>query len=142
MAAVDVIDAYVSALPGGGRRLAHAEWGITVPAESLGGEPLDVGLRLADGLLTAKALALPGAGDLDAWMLLWWNRQTRMVRFGCTQSKDVWVHADLPAAAVDEQGIDRLLGLVAEGATAVRDYATRARNPAPAPAPGGWLPES
>lgn len=142
MAAVDVIDAYVSALPGGGRRLAHTEWGITVPAGTLGGDPLDVGLRLADELLTAKALALPGAADLDAWMLLWWNRQTRMVRFGCTESKDVWVHADLPVAAVDERGVDRLLGLVAEGATAVRDYADRARNPAPAPAAGGWLPDA
>jgi Putative bacterial sensory transduction regulator len=130
VAAVDVVDAYVSALPAGGRRLAHAEWGITVPAESLRGEPLDVGLRIADGLLTAKALALPGAGDLDPWMVLWWNRQTRMVRFGCTQSQDIWVHADLPVAGVDEPGVDRLLGLVAEAATAVRDYATRSRTPA------------
>jgi hypothetical protein len=141
MAAVDVVDAYVSSLPGGGRRLAHAEWGITVPAESLRGEPLDVGLRIADGLLTAKALALPGGGDLDPWMLLWWNRQTRMVRFGCTQSQDIWVHADLPAASVDEQGVDRLLGLVAEAATAVRDYATGARGSAAAPSGGGWLPD-
>jgi hypothetical protein len=140
VAAVDVVDAYVGALPGGGRRLAHTEWGITVPADSLGGHPLDVGLRIADELLTAKALALPGAGDLDPWMLLWWNRQTRIVRFSCTQSQDVWVHADLPVAAVDEPGVDRLLGLVAEAATAVRDYATRARGAAPSPS-GGWLPE-
>jgi Putative bacterial sensory transduction regulator len=141
MAAVDVVDAYVSALPEGGRRLAHAEWGITVPAESLHGGPLDVGLRIGDGLLTAKALALPGAGDLDPWMLLWWNRQTRMVRFSCTQSQDIWVHADLPVAAADERGVDRLLGLVAEAATAVRDYATRARGAATPPG-GGWLPEA
>jgi Putative bacterial sensory transduction regulator len=141
MAAVDVIDAYVSALPDGGRRLAHAEWGISVTAESMGGEPLDLGLRLAEGLLTARALALPGGGDLDPWMLLWWNRQTRMVRFCSTRSGDIWVHADLPAASIDDVGLDRLLGLVAEAATAVRDYATRARGQAPAPAGGGWLPE-
>ena len=49
-------------------------------------------------------------------MLLWWNRQTRMVRFGCTRSRDIWVHADLPAPAVDERALDRLLGLVAEAA--------------------------
>ena len=122
MAAVDVVDAYVSALPGGGRRLAHAEWGITVPAESVGGEPLDVGLRVADGILRAQAVALHGAGDLDPWMLLWWNRQTRFVRYGCTRSRDIWVHADLPVAAVDESGIDRLLGLLVEAAVAVRDY--------------------
>jgi hypothetical protein len=130
MAAVDVVDAYVNALSGGGRRLAHAEWGITVPAESAGGWPLDVGLRLADGILRAQAVALHGAGDLDAWMLLWWNRQTRMVRYGCTRSRDIWVHADLPVSAVDERGVDRLLGLVAEAALAVRDYAARARGQA------------
>ncbi|HEX2232920.1 MAG TPA: YbjN domain-containing protein [Thermoleophilaceae bacterium] len=127
MAAVDVVDAYVSGLPGGGRRLAHAEWGITVPAESAGGWPLDVGLRLAGGILRAQAVALHGAGDLDAWMLLWWNRQTRFVRYGCTRSRDIWVHGDLPVSAVDETGVDRLLGLVVEAAKAARDYAVRAR---------------
>ena len=127
MAAVDVIDAYVSALPAGGRRLAHAEWGITVPAESIGGEQLDVGLRIADGLLRAQAVALHGAGDLDPWMLLWWNRQTRHVRYGCTRSRDIWVHADLPVAGLDDRGVDRLLGLVTEASVAVRDYAERAR---------------
>jgi Putative bacterial sensory transduction regulator len=128
MAAVDVVDAYVSALPGESRRVAHAEWGVTVPAEAVGGEPLDVGLRIADGLLTAKAAALGASPDLDPWMLLWWNRQTRHVRFGCTRSREIWVHADLPAAGLDERGLDRLLGLVAEGAVAVRDYAARSRS--------------
>jgi Putative bacterial sensory transduction regulator len=125
---VDVIDGYVRALPGESRRVANAEWGLTVPAEAAGGEPLDVGLRVADGLLTAKAAALGPAGDLDPWMLLWWNRQTRHVRFGCTRSREIWVHADLPATAVDERGLDRLLGLIVEGAVAVRDYAARMRS--------------
>jgi len=127
MAAIEVVDDYVEALPGGGRRLAPSEWGITVPAEAAGGEPLDVGLRIAEGLLSAKAAALGPAPDLDPWMLLWWNRQTRHVRFGCTRSQEIWVHADLPATAVDARTLDRLLGLVAEGAIAVRDYARRAR---------------
>ena len=127
MAAVDVVDAYVNALPGGGRRLAAAEWGITIPGEAAGGEPLDVGLRVADGLFTAKAAALGPSPDLDPWMLLWWNRQTRHVRFGCSRSQEIWVHGDMPAAAVDERSLDRLLGLVAEGAIAVRDYARRVR---------------
>jgi hypothetical protein len=121
MAAVDAIDSYVRALPAlRARRLAHGEWGITVPGEDLDGEPLDVGLRVADGLLRAQAVALHGAGDLDPWMLLWWNRQTRMVRFGCTRSRDVWVHADLPAACVDERTVDRLLGLLVEAVVTVR----------------------
>ena len=126
MAAVDVIEDYLRALPGDCRRLAHAEWGLTLPAESLGGDPLDVGITLADGLLRVKAPALAPWPDLDPWMLLWWNRQTRLVRFGCTRSREIWVHADLPATAVDERMLDRLLGLVAEAAVAVRDYA-RAR---------------
>jgi hypothetical protein len=121
VAAVDEIEAYLSELPAlRARRLAHAEWGITVPADELDGEPLDVGLRVADGLLRAQAVALHGAGDLDPWMLLWWNRQTRLVRFGCTRSRDVWVHADVPAIGLDARGVDRLLGLIVEGVLAVR----------------------
>jgi hypothetical protein len=130
MAAIDVIDEYLGALPGNTRRLAQAEWGLTLPADAGGGDPLDVGLRIDDGLLTAKAAALGPAPDLDPWMLLWWNRQTRHVRFGCTRSHEIWVHADLPASAVDERSLDHLLGLVAEGAIAVRDYARRVREPA------------
>ncbi len=138
MAAVDVVESYVSALPDGWRRLAHGEWGITVPAESTGGEPLDVGIRIADELLRAKADALPWAGDLDPWMLLWWNRQTRHVRFGCTQDQAIWVHGDLPVAGLDERAVDRLLGLVVEGGLAVRDYARRVREPQPAEG-ASWL---
>ena len=121
MAAVEAIESYVGELPAlRARRLAHTEWGITVPGEELDGEPLDVGLRLTDGLLRAQAVALHGADDLDPWMLLWWNRQTRIVRFGCTRSHDVWVHADVPAAGLDGRGVDRLLGLVVEAAVTVR----------------------
>jgi hypothetical protein len=32
MAAVDVVDDSLRSLPGPTRRLAHAEWGLTVPA--------------------------------------------------------------------------------------------------------------
>lgn len=140
MAAVDVVDQYLAAQPAlGTRQLAHGEWGITVPADALGA-PLDVGLRIADELLRVQAVALPGGGDLDPWMLLWWNRQTRVVRFGCTRSRDIWVSADLPVSAIDERAVDRLLGLVTEAAIAVRDYATRARGEVAAPS-GGWLPD-
>jgi hypothetical protein len=126
MAAVDVVDGYLRALPEGCRRLAHAEWGLTLPAEAAGGAPLDIGLRIVDGLLRAQAVALTGGAIVDPWMLLWWNRQTRLVRFGCTRSRDIWVHADLPVAAIDERSVDRLLGLVAEGAIAVREHARSA----------------
>lgn len=129
MTAIDVVDAYFASLPAlAARRLDAGEWGIQVPGENAGGEPVDVGLRLADGLLRAQAVALPGAGDLDPWMLLWWNRQTRIVRFGSTRSKDVWVHADLPAVGLDERALDRLLGLVCEAVMAVRGHADQARS--------------
>ena len=132
MAAVDDVDAYLGSVPGlSARRLAHAEWGITVPGESVGGEPIEASLRIADGLLRVQAVPLHGADALDPWMLLWWNRQTRMVRFGCSRARDIWVHADVPAAAVDERALDRLLGLVAEAAVAVRSHA--AAQPAATP---------
>jgi hypothetical protein len=125
MAAVDAVEDYLASLPGPVLRLAHGEWGLTIPGETLEGRPLDVGLSLSDGLLRAKAAALADAGELDPWMLLWWNRQTRLVRFGCTRSREIWVHADLPVAAVDERTLDRLLGLVVEAAVAVRGGARR-----------------
>jgi hypothetical protein len=119
MSTVDVVDAYLQDLPGGARRVAHAEWGLSIPAETLG-EPLDVGVSISDGLLRVKAPALGPGHELDPWMLLWWNRQTRHVRFGSTRSREIWVHADLPASAVDETSLDRLLGLVVEAVVAVR----------------------
>jgi len=129
MAAADVIDAYLSALPDGCRRLAHAEWGVTVAAEALGDEPLEIGISIADELVRAKAPALgaAAAAELDPWMLLWWNRQTRLVRFGSTRSHEIWVHADVPVSAVNERTVDRLLGLVVEAAAAVRSHAAGGR---------------
>ena len=129
VAAVDAVETYVAGVPDlEARRLAHGEWGITVPGERLDGEPLDVGLRLANGLLRVQAVALHGAADLDPWLLLFWNRQTRLVRFGCTKTRDIWVHADVPAPAIDEKSVDRLLGLVVEAVVAVRAQAARSRS--------------
>ena len=141
MAAVDVIDEYLEGLPGRSRRLAHGQWGVTVDAEHAAGWPLDVGISLSEGLVTAKAHALASAEGVDPWMLMWWNRQTRMARFGSTQDREVWVHADLPVAAVDPREIDRLLGLVVEGAIAVRQHQQAVLAPQPeSGGPGGWLP--
>jgi hypothetical protein len=121
MAAVDAVDTYLASLPGlKARRLAHGEWGITVPGENVGGEPIEASLRISDGLLRVQAVALHAASDLDPWMLLWWNRQTRLVRYGCTRSLDIWVHADIPVSDADERGVDRLLGLVTEAVVNVR----------------------
>ena len=126
MAAVDVVDRYVAALPGETRRLAHAEWGIRLRPESAAGHALDMSVRIDDGLLRAQAFALPAQAGLDPWLLLHWNRQTRLVRMACARSGDIWIHGDLPVASVDERAVDRLLGLVVEGAIAVRSYAASA----------------
>ncbi len=123
MAAAELVDRYVSALPGAARRLAEGEWGLTVEPEEASGEPLDIGVRLADGLLRAQAFVAVSDESLDPWLFLHWNRQTRLVRFGCARNGDIWIHGDLPAAAVDERAVDRLLGLVAEVATVARRYA-------------------
>jgi hypothetical protein len=135
MAAVDVIDAYVGALPTG-RRLAHGEWGLTVGEDAAAGWPLDVGLRIDEGLLRVQAFALGADERINPWNFLHWNRGTRMIRFACTRDGDIWVHADLPAAAVDQRMLDRLLGLVVEGAVAARR--ALAEQPASEPATGGW----
>jgi hypothetical protein len=140
MAAVDVVDAYVSALPGETRRLAHGEWGITMSADQARGWPLEIGVRVADGLLRVQAFALSASEALNAWNFLHWNRQTTHARFACTSSGDIWVHGDLPAAGLDERGVDQLLGLVVEGALIARDYAASLEG-GEMPPPSSWLPQ-
>ena len=128
VAAVDEIEAYLSSVPGlDARRLSHAEWGIAIPGDNVGDDPIEASVRVIDGLVRVQALALYAAHDLDPWMLLWWNRQTRLVRFGCTRSRDIWVHADIPVSDADERGVDRLLGLITEAVVAVRGHAAGVR---------------
>jgi hypothetical protein len=137
MSAVSVVDAYVSSLPGESRRLGGGEWGITLPAEQGGGWPLDVGLRIADQLLRVQAFALAADDAINPWNFLHWNRGTRLVRFSCTRAGDIWVQADLPVSAVDERMVDRLLGLVVEGALAARRAMSVPGDERPAER-GGW----
>ena len=112
------------------RRLAHGEWGLTLPAEQPAGWPLDVGLRPGGRPAQRKGPGADRADELDPWMLLWWNRQTRVARFACTRSREVWVHADVPAGAAGRARLDRLLGL-----WSCRARVTRARGVRPRAAP-------
>ena len=137
MSAVSVVDAYVSSLPGETRRLGHVEWGITLPAEQAAGWPLDIGVRIADGLMRVQAFALGADEAINPWNFLHWNRGTRLVRFSCTRAGDIWVQGDLPVHAVDEQTVDRLLGLVVEGAVMART-AMAQREAAPGEPREGW----
>jgi hypothetical protein len=120
VAAVDTVDNYIQALPGQTRRLADAEWGITVDADNQTKQPIDVGIRVNEGLLTAQAFAISNDQVQNPWVFLHWNRQTRLVRFACTRAGDIWVHLEVPAGSVDERTLDRALGLLVEAALAAR----------------------
>jgi hypothetical protein len=125
------IDAVVRFLDGvGARRLAEGEWGLTIPDE----HPLDIGVRVVDGLVRVQAFAVPAAqapADAD---VLHWNRGTRIVRFARTRSGDVWVQADVLVESASEPTIDQILGLVVEAARAARGAAYDE-----AAADRGWL---
>ena len=114
-----LIDDYISALDGDTRRVAYAEWGITLDAA---GWPLHVGVALREGLLRAQAHVV-GAGAVDEHQLLFWNRQVPLVRFAHTRDGEVYVLADLPRAAVSEDQVDKLLGLLVRVATQAREMA-------------------
>jgi hypothetical protein len=117
-----VADAYIASLQGAGRRVAEAEWGITI--EDVAGWPLHVGLRLRDGFLRAQAEVV-GAGEVSDHELLLRNRTLRVVRLAHTGAGDVWVVGDLPENAVDGGELDRLLGLLVAAATQVRERGVR-----------------
>ena len=100
-----------------GRRLADGEWGLTIP--DVGGWPLDVGVRLARGVLRAQAFVAP-AGSVDEHELLVRNRGLLLVRFSHTGSGDVWLVGELLEEHADERSVDRLLGLLVQAAADVR----------------------
>lgn len=106
------LDAYFSEV--GGRRLAEGEWGLEVECP---GGPLEVGVRVARGLLRAQAWAAP-AGACDAAVLLHRNRGLELVRYASTKAGDVWVVGDVVAS--DDAPIDRLLGALVDAAAVAR----------------------
>lgn len=120
------IEAYLAPL--GARRLAEGEWGITIPDEYA----LDIGIRLADGLVRIQAFAVPAADAPADEDVLHWNRSTRVVRFARTRSGDLWVQAELFASNADP--LDAVLGLVVEAARSARAAAYD-----DVAADGGWL---
>ena len=102
------------------RRVADGAWGLVAEA---GGWPLDVGVAVRDGLLTAQAEVLaPGRAEPHA--LLHRNRRLRLVRFAHTSAGAVWVQGERPlVAAADANEVDRLLGLLVQAAGEARDAA-------------------
>ena len=102
------------------RAVADGEWGVVL--EDVGGAPLEVGLRLADGLLRAQAWVAP-AGVLDPHMLLHRNRLQTVARYAHSLVGDVHVHAELPEIAVTPAELDRMLGSLVDAAAVVRAVA-------------------
>ena len=113
------VDAYIAALDGETRRVAFAEWGITVDAA---GWPLHVGVAIRDGLLRAQAHVIE-PGRIDPRDLLRWNRQVPFVRFAHTRDGEVWIQGDLPLEAVSAERLDGFLGLLVRVATQAREAA-------------------
>lgn len=118
-----IVEDYLAELEAEWRRLDRGQWGLSLPAGTAGDRPLEIGLRVAGDLIQVQALVMGFDHRLDPWLLLHWNRQTRLVRFAATRSGDVWLHVDAPSCAVDARLLDRALGLVVEGAQVARRYA-------------------
>lgn len=121
--AAETIDRYLATLDAQTRRVAPGEWGLSL--EEVGGWPLHVGLRLADGFLRAQCEAV-GPDRLSDHELLFRNRSLMLVRFAHTGAGAVWVHGELPEALVGDVWLDRLLGFVVEAALVARHRAVAA----------------
>src|SRR3954447_26740365 len=126
--AIDAVSRYLEGV--GARRLAPGEWGLTIADD----HPLDIGIRIADGLVRIQAFAVPAADAPADEDVLHWNRSTRLVRFARTRAGDLWVQGDLRTAGGDADSIDATLGLVVEASRSARAVAYDE-----APADGGWL---
>jgi hypothetical protein len=115
----EIVEGYVDSLEGETRRVAFAEWGLTVEA---GGWPLHVGVAIRDGFLRAQA-AVAEPGRLEPHDLLRWNRQVPLIRFSHTSSGEAWIQGDLPLTAVSAPELDRFLGLLVLAASQAREHA-------------------
>ncbi len=116
------VEAFIAGLEGETRRLAFAEWGITVEA---GGWPLDIGVAIRDGLFRAQAHVI-GPDQIDPHDLLRWNRQIPFLCFAHTRDGEVWIQGELPLSAIDQPQLDAFLGLLVLSVVQAREAAGRA----------------
>jgi hypothetical protein len=95
------------------REVGFGEWGVDV-------DGVEIGLRLAGGLLRAQAWAAP-PGVHDPHALLHANRLGTLARYAHSAAGDVHVHAEVPEVATSDPAVlDRLLVAVVERAAALR----------------------
>lgn len=99
------------------RAVAPGEWGVVV--DDVGGHPLEVGVRVRDGLVAAQAWVAP-PGAVDPHLLLHRNRLGTLARYAHASAGDVHVHAEAFADGLTAAQLDRLLGAVVEAAEAAR----------------------
>ncbi len=111
------VSEFLSKLDADTRMVAPGEWGLSL--DDVGGWPLHVGLRLADGFLRVQAEVL-GDGQLSDHELLFRNRGLTLVRYAHTGAGAVWVHGELAAELIDDRWLDRLLGFLVEAAIVAR----------------------
>jgi len=116
----DVVDDYLASLDAETRRVADGQWGISLA--DVGGWPLHVGVALRDGFLRVQGEAL-GVDRIADHELLARNRGLLLVRYAHTGAGAVWVHGELPEAAVSSEEVDRLLGFLVEAALVARHRA-------------------
>lgn len=111
------VDGVVTAcLQGSGatwRAVAAGEWGVVV--DDVAGWPLDVGVRVRDGLLAVQAWAAP-AEALDPHLLLHRNRLGSLARYAQSSAGDVHVQAEAFTEGLTVASLDRLLAAVVEAA--------------------------
>jgi hypothetical protein len=89
------------------REVGFGEWGLDV-------DGVEIGLRLAGGLLRAQCWAAP-PGVHDPHALLHANRLGTLARYAHSAAGDVHVHAEIPeVAALDPAALNRLLTAVVE----------------------------
>jgi hypothetical protein len=113
-----VVTAFLHDLGAPFREVADGEWGLVV--DDVGGRPLEVGIRLCDGLLMAQAWVAP-AGVVDPHRLLHGNRLRRLARYAHSAAGEVHVHVDVPLGVVDAEALDRMLAALVEAAGAARN---------------------
>jgi hypothetical protein len=115
--AVGAVTAFLHASGAAFREVAPGEWGVLL--DDVGGRPLEVGIRVAGGLVRAQAW-VAAAGAADPQLLLHRNRLGVLVRYATSSAGEVFVHGEVPAAGAGAEELDRLLGLLVEAAEAVR----------------------
>jgi hypothetical protein len=115
----DRVASFMSSLDSEVREVAPSEWGLTLDAA---GYPLDVGVSIRGALLRAQAAVLP-AGLIDPHQLLYWNRQAPLVCFAENRAGEVFVCGELPLESLEEETLDRFLGLLLASAARAREFA-------------------